>query len=791
YEQNKTKIIENRQNRFHNVTYDISDYYYNAYNENKTELNCAKWSMYIYKRGMQFVNMFANEFYTDEIYINDSIRVWNDHSNNLQTYALQITNNQCNMTKLIYQFKERKNTDDPYNLDWRSSNSNQNKPKETSYNTTALPDGLQPTTITPNELHYDTATDSFGSKTTSVNKVNGVNSSENTLTNVTSVPPVTVDQIVPGTALTISPDNSTQSNSLTPKVTIHSNTNTISDTTTSSHSPEVVTSPTTETLPSNSTTSSGTPSVTPLPGEISPTTTNEYSNTTMKTFTNNITASTTSTKSPATLSLPSETVTSVNKSIPTNGNISVTNDSASPSIDPISSPEIASSLTTMSTTPTDGSTPPLPSSIPKITTLPSTNNSTSRTNDMSIHLTNEVTHKTATSPFLTNTIENSTATIDPFTNQIASPETDVISPAINTTSRMPDTISPTPLSNSLDKVPILTTPTAFFPTTNNNLPSNQTDIIQPQIPPNTHVPLKQVQQHVNGRNCTENTLPCPNATVPYTFTPTTSSDPIEVPPTVTPKGDLLIPMVSGGIFLLGIIFFLILLCKYTPIGSWIRNRKSKKKKARKKIKKITREPLLMDTNNTKNESINRENYSFLHHEKEIPLCDMSLKNRKDLKYKQVKKSKANEGMYMENEKDLKHEKMKKSKAHKGMYMKNEKDLKYIQIQKSNAHEETYMENDNDLKFEQIKKSKTHDGTYMENEIDLKYEEMKKSKAHEGIYMQNENKCIRELVEISKKHENELILGEKLYQDDPRNEIEEIELNVNKSRNEIKDSGNER
>ncbi|CRG96060.1 surface-associated interspersed protein (SURFIN), partial [Plasmodium gallinaceum] len=331
------------------------------------------------------------------------------------------------------------------------------------------------------------------------------------------------------------------------------------------------------------------------------------------------------------------------------------------------------------------------------------------------------------------------------------------------------------------------------------------------IPPNTHVPLKLVQQHAYGGNCTGNTLPCPSAIVPNTLTPTTPSDPTEVTPAVKPTDNLLIPMVSGGIFILGIIFLLVLLWKCTPIGSWIRNRKSRKKKARKKIKKITREPLLMDTNNIKNEPINNEKCSFLHHEKEIPLCDMSLENEKDLKYKQMKKSrahkgnymeyekglkykqtkksKAHKGMYMENEKDLKHDKMKKSKAHKGMYMKNEKDLMYEQIQKSNAHEETYMENDKDLKFEQIKKSKTHEGTYTENEIDLKYEEIKKSKAHEGIYIENENKCIRQVVDVSKKHENESMLGEKLYHDDPRNEIEEIEFNVNKSRNEIKDELN--
>ncbi|CRG97967.1 surface-associated interspersed protein (SURFIN), partial [Plasmodium gallinaceum] len=665
YSDNKTQIIQQRRLKFDDVTNDISYYYYRRYEDDKSQLNCGKWSMYIYKRGMQFVNMFASEFYDDPLYINNSIQIWNDYSNTMEKTVLEQTGNKCNMTTLIYQIKERRNTADPYDLSWIPPESNQNKSNETSYNTTALPDNVQPTTVTPNELHNDTTTDSLGNNTTSFNNVNGTSPSENTLTSDTSVPPVAVDQtspetaitispenltqsnsltpnktihpnintisdttssshspevetspatslpsetvtsvnkiistngnssvtndtatdsmdikttsvnningtspsentltsdtsvpsvaedqIVPGTAFTISPENSTQSNSLTTHNTIHPNTNTISDTTSSSHSPEVVTSPATETLPSNSTTSSGTPSVTPLPGEISATTANDYSNTTMKSFTNNtassttitpplttaslsspedmsptnraipsnnntasltsssaptvtylpvnesppnitasstnITASstttveslanknftlyTTPTKSPET-SLSSETVTFVNKNISTNGNTSVTNVTASPSNDPISPPEIAPSLRTMTTTPTDGSTPPLPLSTPKITTLPSTNNSTSPTNDMPIHPTNDVTHKTATlplihnsSPLLTNTTENSTTTIEPFTNRVASPKTDITSLAINTTTLMPDIISPTPLSNPLDKTPIPTTPTAFFPT---------------------------------------------------------------------------------------------------------------------------------------------------------------------------------------------------------------------------------------------------------------------------------------------------------------------------------------
>ncbi|CRG97394.1 surface-associated interspersed protein (SURFIN) [Plasmodium gallinaceum] len=962
YSTNKTQIIEDRRLSFLNITNDMSYYHFRVYEKDRSERNCGKWSMYIYKRGKQFVNMAENELYDDHLYINDSIRIWNAHSNTLQNTELEDTGIQCNMTTLIHQIKERQNTADPYNLDWLSSNSTQNKSNETLNNTTTLPDVLQPTTVTPKELLNATTTNLSDNNTTIVNNVNNVNSSENTLTNVTSVPPVTEDQIDPKTSTTSSPVDSTQSNSLTLKKTMHSITNNISNTTSSSHSPKVVTSPTTETLPSNSTTSSGTPSVTPLPGEISATTAIDYSNTTMKSFTNNTAPSTTITPPLTTASLPPESAISVKKIIPTNST---------------ESPTIDSSPTTMTTTPSHSSPPSLPSSTPTITILPSTNNSVSPTDNTeqptstidssisgkkssSIHKpadsisnmessTSNTTHSAATSsfsteikpsattssissknisvinhdsptddmntskinyesintteastitpkpsmptivypttvtesfkdgsilpttvdtnitttspltdsstPFSINGIENSTTTIEPSTNRVASPETDVISPAINTTSLMSDITSPTPLLYSPDNTSILTNTTAIVPITNNNLPSNQTDIIQTQNQQNIHAPLKQIQQHVNVRNCTENTLPCPNATVPYTLTPTKSSDPIEVPPTVTPKGDLLIPMVSGGIFLLGIIFFLILLCKYTPIGSWIRNRKSKKKKARKKIKKITREPLLMDTNNTKNESINRENYSFLHHEKEIPLCDMSLKNRKDLKYKEVKKSKAHkgmhmenekdlkykqvkkskehdgmymenekdlkyeqlkkfkehDGMYMENEKDLKHEQIKKfkshevtyveneddlkfeqmkeSKANEGMYMENEKDLKYEQIKKFKSHEVTYVENEDDLKFEQMKESKANEGMYMENEIDLKYEEMKKSKAHEGIYMENENKCIREVVDISKKHENESILVEKLYPDDPRNEIEEIELNVNKSRNEIKDELN--
>ncbi|CRG96542.1 surface-associated interspersed protein (SURFIN), partial [Plasmodium gallinaceum] len=920
YSTNKTKIIEDRENRFHNITNDISHYYYQMYESNRSPRNCGKWSMYIYKRGMQFVNMYTNEFYNDERYINNSITRWNQHSNNIQTAVFDDTKNQCNMTTLIYQIKERKNRTDPYNLDWLPSNSTQNKPNETLYNTTILQDNLQPTTEIPNALPNVTTTSLLDSNTSIDNNISGTNTSDNIYIRTTSVPSMTTDKIDLETATTISPKDSTQSNSLTPNDTIHPNTNNISNTTSSSHSPEVVTSPTTETLPSNSTTSSGTPSVTPLPGEISATTANDYSNTTMKSFTNNTAPSTTITPPLTTASLPSESAISVKKIIPTNSTESPTIDSSSSEIEP--SP----------TTPTHSSTPSLPSSTPTITILPSTNNSVSPTDNTehptstidssisgkkssSIHnstdsisnmesSTSNTTHSTATSsfsteikpsettssisskttsvinhdsptidmntstinydsinrsetsintpkssiprvvypttvtesfkdtsilpttvdtnititspltdnstPFSTNGIENSTTTIEPSTNRVASPETDITSLAINTTSPTSDIISPTPLSYSPDNTPILTTPTAFFPTTNNNLPSNQTDIIQLQNQENTHAPLMQAQQYKLENN-TVNASISPNATVPYTLTPSPSNIPTNVMPTVKPTDNLLI-MVSGGIFLLGIIFFLILLCKYTPIGSWIRNRKSKKKKARKKIKKITREPLLMDTNNIKNEPINNENYSFLYHEKEIPLCDMILENENDLKYKHVKKSKSHKGMYMENDKDLKFEKMKKSKAHKGMYMENEKDMKQEKMQKSKTHEGTYMENEIDLKYDKIKKSKAHkgmyknsekdlnyeqiqksnahEGTYMENDKDLKFEQIKKSKTHEGNYMENENKRICDVTEEeSNKNENELICEEKLNKDNPKSEIEKAELNVDESRNEIKDELN--
>ncbi|CRG98224.1 surface-associated interspersed protein (SURFIN) [Plasmodium gallinaceum] len=62
YESNKTKIIYDRLTKFTNITSDISNYYYKVYEANKSQLNCGKWSMYIHKRGKQFVNMVYYEF---------------------------------------------------------------------------------------------------------------------------------------------------------------------------------------------------------------------------------------------------------------------------------------------------------------------------------------------------------------------------------------------------------------------------------------------------------------------------------------------------------------------------------------------------------------------------------------------------------------------------------------------------------------------------------------------------------------------------------------------------------
>ncbi|CRG97977.1 surface-associated interspersed protein (SURFIN), partial [Plasmodium gallinaceum] len=112
----------------------------------------------------------------------------------------------------------------------------------------------------------------------------------------------------------------------------------------------------------------------------------------------------------------------------------------------------------------------------------------------------------------------------------------------------------------------------------------------------------------------------------------------EVTPTVKPTGSVLITIAPIGIILLGIILLLILVCRCTPIGSWLRNRRSKKKKKiKKKIKKISKEPILMSSSDIKNEPINSGKYSLLYQEKHLPLCEVSFESEQNLKYRQTKK----------------------------------------------------------------------------------------------------------------------------------------------------------
>ncbi|CRG96059.1 surface-associated interspersed protein (SURFIN) [Plasmodium gallinaceum] len=453
YIQNKTQIIYDRASQFDTITKDISNYYYKIYEANSNQLNCGKWSMYIFKRGRQFVNMMNYELYSEENYRSEFVDNWNTFSNNLQQSILKDTGNQCNMTKLIYQIKERKNTTDPYNLDWLPSNSTQNNSNESIYNTTVLPDALQPTTVIPNGLHNDTATDSLGSNTTSVNNVNGVNPSENTLTGHISVPPPTADQIDPKISTTISPIDTTQSNFLTPNDTIHLNTNNISNTTSSSHSPEVVTSPTTETLPSNSTTSSGTPSVTPLPEEISATTANDYSNTTMKSFTNNTATSTTITPPLTTASLSSpEDMSPTNRAIPSNNNTASLTSSSAPTVTYLPVNESPPNITASSTNITASSTTTVESLENNITlyTTPTKSPETSLSSESATSVNKIIPTNSTESP----TIDSSSPEVEPSLTTIT---------RTPTYSSTPPLLSPTPTITTLPSTNNSTSPTNDMP----------------------------------------------------------------------------------------------------------------------------------------------------------------------------------------------------------------------------------------------------------------------------------------------------------------------------------------
>ncbi|CRG96027.1 surface-associated interspersed protein (SURFIN) [Plasmodium gallinaceum] len=636
YQSNKTKIIYDRLTKFTNITSDISNYYYKVYEANKSQLNCGKWSMYIHKRGKQFVNMVYNEFYSEESFRKDSTNIWNTYSNRLQNSILSETGNPCNMTSLIYEIKKRENTSDPYGLNWITSD-NQENSNGTLYPTTPLPTITQPTAETSDTSHVRNDVDPLDDDAKA--RIGGYRDSKN----------VTLNAIA-------SPDDEDKA-SAAAKAT---NAVPLEDPS-KSHS-----------LTSNNTNGYGSktdPSI--LPSPINDTDT--HSNTIIRSSENN------TTPSPETVTSP-ETV---------------------PSVTPMFSSSTNSSSSEIPAYPIDGSTNSttnVGSSLLNGTL--STNSHSSPAMDMP-----ESPTPISVQPITVTEINsNRTAT---FVNESLSytphskPPMEVHIPLNKMELSKNDTMSPSPFkslapshinaapNNTIESATI-NNDTQLFGKSYSSSQNELTPIAQP-----SNLPLIKVHDDTLA-NCTNICTPNINTTqAPL-------DEGTEVTPTVKTTGNVLIATVSVGIFILGIVLLLIIIYRCTPIGSWIRNRKSKKKKIRKKIKKISKKPMPSSTNNIEDGPMNSGNHSLLQHEKQILQCEVSF----------------------ESEGNLKHEQSEKSKERKGIY--NEKG---------------------------------------------------------NIRICNVTK------EGSNKHENEFINEEKLNKDNSKSEIEKMELNVDESRNEIKDELN--
>ncbi|CRG95502.1 surface-associated interspersed protein (SURFIN) [Plasmodium gallinaceum] len=558
-EQNKKDIIYKRLTRFTDITSDISNYYYKVYERDESQLNCGKWSMYIYKRGRQFVNMNYYEFYLDESFRKDSTNIWNAYSTNKQKSILNDTGNRCNMTSLIYEIKKRENTTERYDLSWIRSDDH-DESDETLYPTTSLPTITQPTVETSDTPHVSIGVHSLDDDAKAI--IGGYNDSINHPINAIASPgDKDKCEMAEKAATTVPLGGPPKPNSLT------------------------------------SNNSNGYNSSKAEPA-ILPCSTGDNS------------------MPRTTIVESSESNTTPSKTIP--------------------SPEITSSLTTIFSA--DNNSSSLGISASPITEF---SNFTANVGASPLNCT----HSTNSHASHSNITESTT------TNNC----TQLFKGCCPQTQSSQNTL---------------------------------THAVQPK-----NLPVIQNETLANRVNVSPSMNVLSNSTIP-----TPLDNDTEATPTVKTTGNVLITIVPIGVFILGIVLLLIIIYRCTPIGSWIRNRKSKKKKIRKKIKKFSKKPIPLSTNNVEDGPMNSRNHSSLQPEKQKSPCEVSF----------------------ESEKNSKHEQREKSKERKGIYNK-----------KGNI--------------------RISDDT------------------EEG----------------SNKNENELISEEKLYKDNPKSEIEKMELNVDESRNEIK------
>ncbi|CRG95504.1 surface-associated interspersed protein (SURFIN) [Plasmodium gallinaceum] len=594
YQANKTRIIYDRLTKFTNITSDISNYYYKVYERDESQLNCGKWSMYIYKRGRQFVNMNYYEFYLEESFRKDSTNIWNAYSTNKQNSILNDTGNRCNMTSLIYEIKKRENTTERYDISWIPSDKQDNS-NGSLYPTTPLPTITESTMEISDTPHFRNDVDPLDDERKA--KMGGFRDSKNVTLNAISswddkdkfemaekaekaakaAAPVPLEDPTQPISLTSNSTNehnssmnettilpSTDDNSILPTTIVESpESNTT--TSTSVPSPETTLSHTNMFSADSSSSSSGI-SASPIDGLTNSTTDDDASS--------------------------------------FNGTHS-TNNHPSPAMDMPESPT--------------------PSSAQPITVTEINSNDTA--------------------PFVNESSSEAPHSKSPV---------EVHAPIIKATLPKNDTVSPSSFKSLA--------PSDNNASPNNTIESNRTNndmqLIGKIYPPtqssqNTLTPIAQhnilplsAAQNDTLSNCSGI---CPkNMNVPNITTAQTPLDNnTEATPTVKPIGKVLITGVSVGIFILGIVLLLIIIYRCTPIGSWIRNRKSKKKKIRKKIKKISKKPMPLSTNNIEDGTMNSGNHSLLQHEKQIPSCEVSFESERNSKHEQMGKSKELKGIYNE------------------------------------------------------------------------------------------------------------------------------------------------
>ncbi|CRG84707.1 surface-associated interspersed protein (SURFIN), partial [Plasmodium relictum] len=273
-----------------------------------------------------------------------------------------------------------------------------------------------------------------------------------------------------------------------------------------------------------------------------------------------------------------------------------------------------------------------------------TTTTTAKTTSISTNAPATTTIPTSTPPSIPPNISAPTPkTIPPLTSTTTQTNTSTSTPTPSTIQATTPISTKVPLTTSanVSKVNVSSSPTTLKPTTTSTsttAPTSIPSIIQATASITAKVPSNTTSVSKVNTSLSPSTT-APKTTPISTFTPSTtlsttfhnesygnisSGTPIKSSSTVT-KSTIIQLSASLGPFL-GILIFFIFVYRCTPIGSWLGNCRSKKKRTQKKKKQIQVDSeSIFPGFSDKESEINMKNFPICN-EKNSPTCEIALEN---------------------------------------------------------------------------------------------------------------------------------------------------------------------